>query len=305
MMNLIERQAVLGRWVLPSSAHEQEKQDRALRMVKGAIDRWPAIRDGASYRVYAKGSYANNTNVRLDSDVDIVVQNQDCLYYDYNGCEALPGTTTTPYQGKWTPEAWRSEVLAALKNAFPSEVSGSGRVAITVDEHDGTRPDIDVVPSFNYVRYDSADMSVAHKGSKVFPLSGASIVNYPDQQMENGKSKNSATNGRYKKFARALKSAENALVKADTIEAKPSYFMECLAYNVPNHILSSGTTLEAGFDGTLRWLWAALKEEAYQRTNWLEPNRLKYLFHNNAAWTPEDARELVLNTWVHLGYADA
>jgi hypothetical protein len=232
-MNLVERQAVIGRWVMPSSTSEQEKQDRALRMVKGAIDRWPAIRDGATYRVYAKGSYANNTNVRLDSDVDIVVQNGNCLYYEYNGCEALPGTTTTPYTGKWTPASWRREVLAALKNAFPTEVSGSGRVAITVDEHDGTRPDIDVVPSFDYVRYDSADMSNAHKGSKVFPTSGASIVNYPEQQLTNGKVKNTLSGGRYKKFARALKSAENVLVKASVIDALPSYFMECLAYNVP------------------------------------------------------------------------
>jgi len=27
--------------------------------------------------VYAKGSYANDTNVRRDSDVDIVVENRD------------------------------------------------------------------------------------------------------------------------------------------------------------------------------------------------------------------------------------
>ena len=72
-MDVVERQAVIRRWVLPSSDHEKEKQDRALRMVKSAIDGWPAFK-GVSYRIYAKGSYANNTNVRLDSDVDIAVQ---------------------------------------------------------------------------------------------------------------------------------------------------------------------------------------------------------------------------------------
>ena len=42
-MNLVERQAILRRWVMPSSDYEKDKQDRALRMVKSAIDAWPAF----------------------------------------------------------------------------------------------------------------------------------------------------------------------------------------------------------------------------------------------------------------------
>lgn len=300
-MNHLERQAVLRRWVMPSSNHEKDKQDRALRMVKGAIDAWPAFKD-VSYRIYAKGSYANNTNVRLDSDVDIAVQNRECLYYEYHGCEKPPGETTATYDGEWTPELWRAEILAALKAKFPDEVSGSGTVAITIDEHDGTRPDIDVVPSFDHVRYDSSDQTWQHKGSKVFPKSGSSIVNYPDQQLERGTAKNSRTNGRYKKFARALKSAENQLVKDGTIGDLPSYFMECLAWNVPDSVLTTGENLTVGFEAVLVWLWGALKEEDYIRTDWEEPNGLKYLFHGGAKWSPSDARGLVLATWQYLDY---
>jgi hypothetical protein len=304
-MNVVERQAVLRRWVLPSSTSEKEKQDRALRMVKKAIDNWPALRDDAAYRVYAKGSYANSTNVRLDSDVDIVVQNQNCLYYDYSHCKALPGASPDTYQGPWTPKAWRAEILAALKAAFPSEVTGSGTVAITIDEHDGTRPDIDVVPSFNFVRYYSADQTHQYKGSKVFPTSGHSIINFPDQQLTNGQVKNGLTNGAYKKYARALKSAENQLVKDGTIKAKPSYLMECLAFNVPNSVLITGPTLDSGFRATLVWLWTNLQDEKYVRENWLEPNKLKYVFRDDAKWTRDDAKELVLATWGYLGYTNA
>jgi tRNA nucleotidyltransferase (CCA-adding enzyme) len=33
-----------------------------------------SVFDGVDLDVYAKGSYANNTNVKADSDVDIAVQ---------------------------------------------------------------------------------------------------------------------------------------------------------------------------------------------------------------------------------------
>lgn len=300
-MNISERQAVLHRWVMPSSDNEKDKQDRALRMVKSAVDVWPAFR-GVSYRVYAKGSYANNTNVRLDSDVDIAVQNCECLYYEYHGCDEAQGTVTSPYEGDWTPVRWRAEILAALKSRFPGEVSGSGTVAITIDEHDGTRPDVDVVPSFDFVRYDSSDKVSRHNGSKVFPTSGTPIVNYPDQQLERGTAKNVRTNGRYKRFVRALKSAENQLVADDAISDLPSYFMECLVWNVPDRTLTSGVDLSAGFRSVLVWLWDRLKEENYARTEWEEPNGLKYLFHGGAKWTPADARGLVLATWKYLDY---
>lgn len=117
-MNLVERQAILRRWVMPSSDYEKDKQDRALRMVKSAIDAWPAF-NGVSYHIYAKGSYANNTNVRLDSDVDIAVQNRECLYYEYNGCEQPSSEGTPTYDGDWTPPLWRAEILAALDAKFP------------------------------------------------------------------------------------------------------------------------------------------------------------------------------------------
>ena len=300
-MNVVERQAVLLRWIMPSSDTEKDKQDRALRMVKSAVDAWPAFK-GVSYRIYAKGSYANNTNVRLDSDVDIAVQNCECLYYDYNGCEKASGEVTSPYEGEWTPSHWRAEILAALKSKFPGEVSGSGTVAITIDEHDGTRPDIDVVPSFDFVRYDSSDKVSQHNGSKVFPTSGTAIVNYPDQQLERGAAKNGRTNGRYKTFVRALKSAENQLVADGTISDLPSYFMECLVWNVADRTLTSGEDLSTGFQSVLVWLWDHLKEENYVQTDWEEPNGLKYLFHGGAKWTPADARGLVLATWQYLDY---
>lgn len=66
---------LLSGWTGPSSATEQDKQDRTERMIKDAIQAHEALGD-CSLTVFAKGSYPNNTNVRVDSDVDIAVQSR-------------------------------------------------------------------------------------------------------------------------------------------------------------------------------------------------------------------------------------
>lgn len=66
----------LAGWTGPSSTTEQDKQDRTERMIKEAIKSHTPF-DSCSLKVYAKGSYANNTNVRANSDVDIAVQCTD------------------------------------------------------------------------------------------------------------------------------------------------------------------------------------------------------------------------------------
>src|SRR5665647_452689 len=59
------------------SDHEDSKRDRTERQIRAALDASDALQ-GRPWRVYVKGSYANNTNVRLNYDVDIAVE-----YYGY------------------------------------------------------------------------------------------------------------------------------------------------------------------------------------------------------------------------------
>ncbi|MNQ58173.1 hypothetical protein D3C85_723630 [compost metagenome] len=56
----------LSGWTGPSSDTEQDKQDRTERMIRQAIDSHEPF-NNCSLKVYAKGSYANNTNVRSDN----------------------------------------------------------------------------------------------------------------------------------------------------------------------------------------------------------------------------------------------
>jgi hypothetical protein len=125
-------------------------------------------------------------------------------------------------------------------------------------------------------------------------------VNWPDQQLANGRAKNQRTGARYKNYARALKNAENVLAKAGTITAKPSYFMECLAWNVADTTLKSGT-LDQGFRATLVELWQGLADDG-DWNEWAEPNDIKYLFRGGQKWTRQDAKDVVLHTWRYLDY---
>jgi hypothetical protein len=292
-MTAREREALLSQWIKRSSDSEQDQQDRAKRMVVDAVANHPAFR-GVSCVVYVKGSYANNTNVRRDSDVDVVVENQECQHLDVDS--DAHHTSRGSYQGIWTPQRWRDEVANAAVSAFGSAGVSSGRVALTVSAVAGSRPSIDIVPSFDYVRYTS---NGSHRGSCVFPTTGSKIVNWPAQQLANGIAKNNRTNRRYKRYVRALKNAENALCEAGSIKVLPSYLMECLVWNVPDATLSGGS-LDVGFRETLRFLFLGLDGDAHH--DWDEPNRLKWLFRGTKGWTIAQARELVLKTWQMLDY---
>lgn len=138
-----------------------------------------------------------------------------------------------------------------------SSVDATGSIALVVKEQPGSRPSADVVPSFEYRLYWTADRTRSDEGSAVFSRQGKKIVNWPAQQLENGRRKNDATGRRYKNFVRVLKNAENYLVKSGTFSEKPSYLMECLVWNVPDTTLTLGDVDDA-FRSTLQWLWGSL-----------------------------------------------
>ena len=58
--------------VSPPSDTEDSKRERTERQIRTALQNYEPLQ-GKKYAVYSKGSYANNTNVRQDSDVDVGV----------------------------------------------------------------------------------------------------------------------------------------------------------------------------------------------------------------------------------------
>ena len=284
----------LAAWTKPSSDTEQDKQDRTERMIRQAIDSHVAF-NNCSLKVYAKGSYANNTNVRSDSDVDIAVECTDVQYWEESEKGNHP--PSEPYEGIWTPAKLRAELLAAMNAKFPGQVDSSGSTAIQINSN-SARVDADVVPCFSYryyIKYESRDVT------KIFKTDGSSIVNYPAQQLENGRAKNTRTGYAYKKGARLLKRIENAMAEDGTFRELPSFFMECLAYNCPDDAFTHPTWTEC-LRAMLFYIWDNLQGDEPTSERWMEVNECFFLFHSNQKWTRSDGREFAKAAWNYFGF---
>ena len=226
-------------WTQPSSASEQEKQECTERMIQDAISSHEPFSD-CGLVVFAKGSYPNNTNVRLDSDVDIALECTEVEHWEEAEEDAhIPGE---PYEGIWTPAKLRSELTAALMSKFPGQVDLTGSIALQV--HSSTaRIDADVVPCFSYRYYFGS--GECREGTKIFSTTGRQIVNYPRRQLKNGRAKNVRTGHNFKKAVRILKRIANAMVANGEHAEVPSYFIECLAYNCPDDMFDGSNWTDA------------------------------------------------------------
>jgi predicted nucleotidyltransferase len=283
----------LSGWIGPSSDTEKDKQDRTERMIRQAIDAHAPF-NNCSLEVYAKGSYANNTNVRSDSDVDIAVECTDALYWE----EAELGIYTRgePYEGIWTPAKLRAELISALKEKFENQVYATGSTAIQINSS-SARIDADVVPCFSYRYYMK---SGSWPGTKIFKTDGKSIVNYPVQQLENGITKNKQTGYIYKKAVRLLKRIENAMAEDGACRELPSFFIECLAYNCPDTVFASSTWTDR-LRGLLVHIWNQLQGDEPNEGRWVEANDCFYLFHSDQKWSRKDGREFANAAWNYFG----
>jgi len=294
---MIDEKTLAG-WTGPSSDTEQDKQDRTERMVRAAVSEHGAF-NKCSLRLYTKGSYPNNTNVRTDSDVDVAVHCTECCYWDEHTQGVHPSFGS--YQGVWTPAKLRAELVAALKAKFPAQVDDTGSTAIRVHSS-SARVDADVVPAFDYRYYLSP--SSFREGSKTFKKDGASLVNYPEQHLKHGRAKNGRTNNDYKKTVRIFKRIENRMATAKYHGEVPSYFVECLVYNCPDSVFKCATWTEA-VKGVIVHVWDQLQgdfEPNESSKRWLEVNECKYLFSPAQKWSRADGRNFAKAAWNYLGY---
>ncbi|WP_146362262.1 nucleotidyltransferase domain-containing protein [Arthrobacter yangruifuii] len=288
----------LAGWTGPSSPTEKEKQERTERMIREAINEHDGF-DGYrnDFSIYAKGSYANNTNVKSDSDVDVVVECRDVCYLQEHDPAKGGHPSGNPYTGPWSPDKLRKEVAAALEKKFPGSVT-AGSTAFEVDAS-SARVNADVVPSFMYKLYFSD--GTYREGTRVFKKDGTSIVNYPKLQLEEGKAKNVRTNGSYKKTVRILKRLENELVSKGLTEEVPSYLLECLIYNCPEEYFKRDT-----WRGTMRGCLAeifnhTIRDES-DDNRWLEANGSKFLFHSTQKWTRAQIHKFSSDAWDYMEF---
>ncbi len=233
-----------------SSADTYAAIDRAL-----ANHSWP---EGMSQKSFLQGSYANHTNIRGNSDVDIVVEDT-CVYYHNLSTDEFQRLSLTP--ASHNHRDFRREVISALTSHFGSSmVDTTGSKAITVAAGNG-RLRADIVPAHEYRKYDNGVLEGTGITFFTHP-DEVQIYNYPKQHIDNGQAKNGLdrTTGRYKPSVRMFKNLREQVIGGDqSLRPRfPSYFVECLIYNVPDHLIHAnrGNT----FVSAVNFLSAAIND---------------------------------------------
>lgn len=297
-------EATFQSWAKPSSDTEDEKRDNAIRAVRGAV----AAHRGLSARnvtVLAHGSYANNTEVRQESDVDIFVlyTGTDAFFIDFSSANGFNRQDAGLITAAFPYSQFKDEVQEALLERFGQRAVSRGTKAF--DVHENTyRVDADVVACWRHRRYttrDNAGNYLYLLGVEFVSDTGVHIVNWPEQHYENGVAKNERTKTHFKHLVRIIKRLRYDMEAAGVTEAKPipSFLIECLVWNVPDEGF-----LHSRYTDDVRYVLAHLYNEthSYDRCKeWGEINELKYLFRGGP-WTWEQAHAFLSAAWDYLGF---
>lgn len=282
----------------PASDTEQADAERTEKRIRSAIEADPRL--AGKVRIFVKGSYANNTNVRRDSDVDIAVEwNSWAFISRVNDARSYSwdqlGVSTTDRGPE--PAEYRRWVEEALTAAFGgAKVDTSGNKAITVVRNTNTL-DADVVPCFQHKRYDGPGRT-PHIGIRLYPRKGGIVENWPEQNRINGNQKNRETSYRYKQIVRALKRLENDMVAVGLLRSEVhGFFIECLLYNLPNHVFGYQTYKQTMLE-VLAKLWNEINDGRHH--DWVEVNGLKWLWRDGQSWTDEEAAEFAKKAWNYI-----
>ena len=287
---------ILSRWAQAPSETEEEKCAAAIRRITRTVKEDERL-SGRNIQVFRQGSYENRTNVKKDSDVDIVVCLYDAFFHDglSEEDEKILGLRDAEY-GYYT---FKRDVEEILINEFGNTMVERKNKCIIVKGND-YRVTADVVPCLEHRRYSSRDNYIS--GIEFWSEGGKRIINWPKQHYENGVLKNNTTDRAFKSVVRILKNAKNDMVDTGLVsdDSMPSFLLECLVWNVPDENFKYSTwtakaraVLAKLFNDTLK------KEGCWDYT---EVSDLKWLFRGDPKWTHQTANDFLGKVWDYLGY---
>lgn len=291
----------LKSWTSPLSQTEEQRVKNTVQMIKNSISSYNKLSD-CTMEVFAQGSYANNTNVRQNSDVDICVMLKSTIF-----CCYVDGRSDKDYgytEGSLTYPNYKTYVIEALTGKFGSDAVTSGNKSISI-EANSYHINADVVPAFQYRDFkaiNSIDPEKYIEGIKYFAKDGTEVINYPKDHISNGTRKNNSTNYEYKKLVRIMKHILNDMVdvgKADG-DAITSFLIECLVWNVPNDTIMGSNTWAGTVQNAISHLWNAINDDNHKE--WGEVSERFYLFHPGRKWTAKGTKDFLHSMYNYLEF---
>jgi len=287
----------LKSWAKAPGQTEQATCDNAVTAVRKAINASGTL-SKHTIKVLAQGSYCNRTNVREDSDVDVCVCCSDSLMCDYpEGMKNTDFNLSSP--ADYSYSSFQNDVGSALASYFKNGHVTRGSKAFDIKENT-YRIAADVVSCFEHRRYRKDGTWIT--GTAFVPDNGWRIVNWPDQNYDNGVSKNTATGGRFKDVVRILKRLRYKMNDENVAAAGPipSFLIECLVWNAPNPAFGHDT-----YTSDVREVLANLFNDTLTLETckeWGEVNEMKYLFQGTHTWTLEQAHAFLSAAWDYLEF---
>lgn len=287
---------IFNSWRLPPSDLEETKLSNSIRLVREAITE-DSVLNKMNIKIFAQGSYANDTNVKLNSDIDINLRLADTFFYD------LPENKTKEDYGyqdsAYTFEEYKSNVVTALNRKFGTSYVDRNDKCITVKPtlH---RVITDVVPTFEYRRHDN---NTTHTGSKFISDDRNQVIGFPLQHIENGIEKNKRTQKRFKRTTRLFRRIRYKMIEDKIAVSKniTSFLLECLVFNVPNSIFNDYNTWTEILRASIVFLYNNTDENNNCK-EWGEVSELLYLFHNGRKWSREDVNVYLFKMWNYLEF---
>lgn len=246
-----------------------------------------------NFDIYLQGSYKNTTNIRGDSDVDIVVQLNSTFQGGLNLLkeEEKQNFKKAYNDSTYSFEEFKRDVYNTLLSHYGQNLVSIGKYSIKLDGGSGRLPS-DVVACLNYRRYHTFVSITDHTYEDGIYLYTSTdkrkITNYPKIHYSNGVSKNDDTNGLYKPAIRMFKNTRSYIEDHDLFLDKlaPSYFVECLLYNVPSNLYRS--SLQSTFTDSIDWL------NQNDISVFLCQNRIQFLFGDTPEqWNVDAARKFI------------
>lgn len=283
-------------WAQPPGEAEQRRCANAESNIRTAIQKSSDLKQ-RNITVFTHGSYRNRVNVRENSDVDIGVLCNDVFFYHLPEGYAAKSFNITPADYEYSQ--FKNEVEAALVAYFGRTAVKRGKKAFDIKET-SRQVEADVAPFFAHRRYNQQGRYWS--GVELRSDGGDRIINWPEQNYENGVNKNGLTNRSYKGMVRILKRLmfqmeENGLASS---EKTPGFLLECMTYNVPNeHFLHDNWSTDAR--AILAFLFNKTISDA-DCNKWREVSEMKWLFSTAQKWNRADAHSFIGAAWNYIGF---
>ena len=297
----IFNEEILKEYAKPLSETEENKCKNAIRMVANALEdlnlkqkdikkiydsstAYQIEMYGTNYydykiKIFLQGSYANNTNVRTHSDIDIAIVQEDTFIPKFRSQEQEKHYIF----GKpiYRERSFKDEVEYILKKHFKNDVERKNK-SIKINGN-SYRKDTDTVPAMRLKNFENDYIFNENNyigGILIKADDGKKIINYPEQHIKNGVEKNKRTNHYFKKMVRIGKELRYQMEELNYEYASKasSFGVECLIWNVPDYYFTSYESYCYTFKKIIDYLY----ENRYNIDSFMEVNNIKKLCEDSS-----------------------